>query len=104
MSEEAVKSLRETLAEGLSEAPWSMLEAHAQRDAVILVSADLELLDVAVALAKDDGAAVTTWMSQGLLSKPDAVAITTYEADGARRWPFVIVAPFVLVHERRPAT
>lgn len=90
-------ALRETLAETLGEAPWSMLEAHAKRDGIILVDPTLDLLDVAVAIAEDDGDAVSGWMEDGRLTKPDAQAMRTLEARADRQWPFVIVQPFVLV-------
>ena len=100
MSEESEKSLRESLMEGQGEAPWSMLEAHANRDGLIVVSAELDLLDVAVALAQDDGDSVSNWMSRGLLAKPDEASLKAYAADSAYQWPFVIVAPFVLVRAK----
>ena len=104
MSDEAAGSMRESLAEGLGEAPWSMLEAHAQRDGLIIVSPELDLLDVAVALAQDDGASVAGWMNEGRLTKPDAAALAAHAEDEAHQWPFIIVAPFVLVHERVPTS
>jgi hypothetical protein len=76
-----------------------MLEAHAQRDGLIFVSSDLDLLDVAVALAQDDGASVSSWMNNGQLTKPDAAAMNAYSEEVEQQWPFVIVAPFVLVHD-----
>jgi len=100
MSEESQKSLRESLLEGLGEAPWSMLEAHAKRDGLIFVSAELELLDVAVALAQDDGDSVSNWMSRGLLTKPDEASLKTCADDDEHQWPFAIVAPFVLVRAK----
>lgn len=89
--------LRATLAETVGEAPWSMLEAHAKRDGIILVDPSLELLDVAVAIAEDDGDAVSRWMQEGRLTKPDAQAMAAFEAQKERQWPFAIVQPFVLV-------
>ena len=89
--------LRETLAETLGEAPWSMLEAHVKRDGVILVDPGLELLTVAVAIAEDDGAAVSGWMREGRLTKPDAQAVELLSSDPDRQWSFAIVQPFVLV-------
>jgi hypothetical protein len=104
MTDTAPKALREVLAEGLGEAPWSMLEAHAKRDGLIVVSPELDLLDVAEALAQDDGGAVAAWMAQGQLTKPGAAAMVMYAAEVARTWPFVIVAPFVIVHDKAPTT
>ena len=97
MSDERQVPRLEALKKGAGSAPWSMLEAHAKRDGLILVSPELDLMEVAVAVADDQGDKVAAWMSADQLTKPDAAAIARFEEDTERQWPFVIVAPFVLV-------
>jgi len=89
--------LRQALAENLGDAPWAMLEAHAKRGGLIFVSPDLDLLDVAVAIAKDRSEEVGTWMHQGLLKRPSSEELSLYGSEPQREWTFVIVQPFVLV-------
>lgn len=48
-----MSDLRTELTENLDEAEWEWLIPHATRDAVILVTDKLELLDVGVAIAGD---------------------------------------------------
>ena len=91
------KGLREVLADELGTAPWSMLEAHARRDGLIFVSPALDLLEVAVAVAEDNGEVVSAWMAAGQLTRPDAATLLACAEDTERQWSFVIVRPFVLV-------
>ncbi len=96
--------LRETLAETMGRAPWSMLTAHVERDGLVFVDPTLDLLDVAVALARDDEQSVTGWMTDGLLTKPTPEDIARHAADTEKRWTFAIVQPFVLVVGRTSPT
>ena len=49
---------------------WSDLIPHAQRDALILVSDSLNLIEVAEAIAGDQVAQVQNWIGEKLLEKP----------------------------------
>ena len=97
MKEDESKSLRERLAEGQGQAPWSMLEAHAKRDGLIEVDMSLDLMEVAEAIAEDKSGAVAGWMSAGYLTRPDPKALETRAQERGEEWTFVIVAPFVLI-------
>ncbi|MGK3965470.1 DUF2288 family protein [Sorangium sp. So ce118] len=92
--------MRERLANTLGEVFWTDLRAHAARDAVILVAADLDLLDVGEALASNDAAAVQAWIAAGKLTKPTAEDLARWPLQAELRFLSVVVAPFVLV--RRP--
>ena len=84
---------------------WSDLQAHAKRDALIVVGAGLDLVDAGMALAENDTGRVQRWIEAGLLSKPTAVDLERWAKGGAARFESLIVAPFVLMRERaRPAS
>ena len=84
---------------------WSDLQAHAKRDALIVVGAGLDLVDAGTALAENDTGRVQRWIDAGLLSKPTAADLERWAIDGAARFDSLIVAPFVLMRERaRPAS
>jgi len=84
---------------------WSDLQAHAKRDAVVVVGAGLDLVDAGAALAENDAARVEQWIQSGLLSKPTAADIERWSIDRAARFDSLIVAPFVLIRPReRPAS
>ncbi|MEP7119494.1 MAG: DUF2288 domain-containing protein [Byssovorax sp.] len=84
---------------------WSDLQAHAKRDAVIVVAAGLDLVDAGAALAENDAARVEQWIQAGLLNKPTAEDLERWSIDRAARFDSLIVAPFVLIRAReRPAS
>ncbi|AUX21257.1 hypothetical protein SOCEGT47_017370 [Sorangium cellulosum] len=94
--------MREQLTETLGEVLWTDLRAHVARDAVILVASDLDLVDVGVAVASNDAAAVQAWISAGKLTKPTAEELARWPLQVDLRFVSLVVAPFVLV--RRPAS
>ena len=47
---------------------WSELERHFAHGAVVWVSAELDLVEVALRIAHDDKDAITRWMSEGKLA------------------------------------
>jgi hypothetical protein len=97
-----MENLREQLAELLDEAELEWLKPHIQKDAVILVAADLDLLDVAVAIASDNTQSVQHWISEQLLIKPSPEILSRWHNDPSRKFQAAIVQPYVLVKE--PAT
>ncbi|MDI3283023.1 DUF2288 domain-containing protein [Polyangium sp. 15x6] len=92
--------MRERIAETLGDVHWSDLRAHLARDAVIIVDDALDLLDVGVALAKNDVPSVDAWIRAGKLQKPTAEELTRWSLDASTRFLAAIVQPFVLI--RRP--
>ena len=92
MSEE----LRARLSNEVHRVDWKPLAAHAKRGGLVLVDTGLDLVEVAVAVAKDDSASVRQWMGAGQLLKPTADQITAWQADPADRFTVVIVQPYVL--------
>lgn len=72
------------------------------RDGIILVAADLDLLDVGEAVAANDAAKVQAWIAAGKLTKPTAEDLTRWPLQLDLRFLSLVVAPFVLV--RRPAS
>ncbi|AGP35103.1 DUF2288 domain-containing protein [Sorangium cellulosum] len=94
--------MREQLAKTLGEVFWTDLRAHAVRDGVILVAADLDLLDVGEAIAANDAAKVQAWIAAGKLTKPTAEDLARWPLQLDLRFLSLVVAPFVLV--RRPAS
>jgi hypothetical protein len=79
---------------------WRELQPHFARGVVVVVSAELDLVDVAAATAGNDSQAVKSWHDGGLMALASD--------DDARRWHrndpelwAVVVAPWVLVQEAR---
>lgn len=94
-------STRERLARTLGEVYWTDLRAHVARDAVILVAADLDLLEIGEAMAANDVSTIQAWITAGKLTKPTAEDLERWPLQTDLRFLSLVVAPFVLV--RRPA-
>ncbi|HAX89709.1 MAG TPA: DUF2288 domain-containing protein, partial [Cyanobacteria bacterium UBA11370] len=49
-----MQNLKAELAQAIDEATWDCLMPHAKRDFIIFVTQELDLLDVGMAIARDD--------------------------------------------------
>jgi len=88
---------RAELVEQIVAVEWHWLRPHHEQGRLYLVSADLDLVAVALAIAADDSAAVRGWLAAGTLAKPDAGQVAQWHADPTVSLNMVIVQPFVLV-------
>lgn len=91
--------LRAELATMVDEAEWEWLIPHAQRDAVVIVTSGLDLVDVGVALASDNVTAVQRWISEQLIYKPTSEQLADWGSDRTHRFNALIVQPYVLVQD-----
>ncbi|MBN1958323.1 MAG: DUF2288 family protein [Desulfuromonadales bacterium] len=94
-----MSAMRESFQRDLAEVEWRELRIHLQRDAIILVSSELDLIDVAVAVADDDKKRVEEWLDSALLGKPDAGQLASWESELSRPFRMLIVQPFILVQD-----
>ena len=96
--------LRDDLAVTMGPVSFGDLRPHVARDAVIVVDAKLDILDVGVAIAKDDKPSVEAWIASGRLKKPSKDDLERWSRVQGAGFVAVIVAPFVLVREDRSAS
>jgi hypothetical protein len=94
-----MENLREQLAEILDEAELEWLKPHIQKDAVIIVDAELDLLDVGVAIASDNTQSVQHWIGEQLLVKPSPEILSRWNAHPDCKFQAVIIQPYILVKE-----
>jgi hypothetical protein len=94
-----MQDLRAELAESLDEAELDWLKPHIQRDAVVVVHQQLDLVDVGVAIASDDVMSVQHWISEQLVHKPFAEQLADWNSNKTKRFQALIVQPYVLVQE-----
>lgn len=95
------ESLREQLTENLDEAEWDWLTPHVEREVVIVVEPQLDLLTVGEAIALDNATSVQHWISEQLISKPSPERISEWNDQPKKRFKALIVQPFVLVQEMK---
>lgn len=94
-----MSDLRTELSTNLDEAEWEWLIPHVQRDAVIVVAQDLDLLDVGVAIASDNVSSVQQWIDQQLMAKPSTTQVGNWNSDRTKKFQTLILQPYVLVQE-----
>lgn len=94
-----MQDLRAELAQDLDEAEWNWLIPHVQRDALVMVAQELDLLDVGVAIASDNVSSVQQWIGEQLIYKPSLGQLAQWNGDRTKRFNTLIVQPYVLVQE-----
>ncbi|EHQ53336.1 MULTISPECIES: DUF2288 domain-containing protein [Ectothiorhodospira] len=77
---------------------WPELQTHFARGALLAVTDSLDLLDVAMALVRDDRDTVEDWLRSGTLRQPGIEHARDWETRRPR-FQAVVVAPWVLVKE-----
>ena len=79
-----------------SQIAWKELQRFFASGAALVVSRELDLVEVAFQMSQDNAAQIQQWMAEGKFGKvTDEQAATWYEAD-AVMWA-VVVSPWVLV-------
>ncbi|MBX3201754.1 MAG: DUF2288 domain-containing protein [Labilithrix sp.] len=91
--------MRESLAASMGPIEFSDIRAHLARDAVIVVDASLDLLEVGEAVARDDKERVGAWVERGLIGKPSLATIEAWSKTEGAAWTALVVQPFVLLRE-----
>jgi hypothetical protein len=92
-------NLKAQLTELLDEAELEWLKPHIQKDAVIIVDANLDILDVGVAIASDNTQSVQHWIGEQLLVKPSPEILNRWNANPTQRFQAMIIQPYILVKE-----
>ncbi|MFO0697553.1 MAG: DUF2288 family protein [Polyangiales bacterium] len=89
--------VRSKLAAEIEEVPFGPLVPHAKRLGLFLVSAELDLLDAAVAVAGNRTAVLEHWIGSGLLRRPSAEELAAFAASPEGfRFRVAIIQPWVL--------
>jgi hypothetical protein len=89
----------ESFKRDLAEANWRELQIHLRRDAIIVVSSTLDLVETAVAVAADDKILIESWIASGQLVKPTENQLESWEAEQDKLFKMLIVQPFILIQE-----
>ena len=92
-----MSDIKQKLKEDLATISWQDILPHAKRDAVIVVDAKLDLLEVAEAIALDKTSLVSNWIAEQLIAKPSATQLTDWNSNPAREFTAAIVQPFVII-------
>ena len=77
---------------------WAELQRHFARGVLRLVADDLDLVEVAVAMHKDEVGRISAWTAADRLIEPTMDHAARWHESDAVLWA-IVVAPFVLVQE-----
>lgn len=94
-----MQDLQAELAGRMGEAEWDWLAPHAERDALVMVSSQLDLLDVGVAIASDNTTHVQHWIDERLLVKPTRDQLHVWSKSPGKRFNALILQPYVLIQD-----
>lgn len=94
------KDLKETLEESLDQAEWEWIAPHIERQSVVVVAQDLNLVEVGMKIAQDDAPTVQDWIKKDLLTRPSTTQIRNWEQNPGKRFSTLIVQPYVLIQEQ----
>jgi len=98
VSELTDEELRTHLHGETSKLPWVDLEKHFARGVIFKISNDLDLLDVAIVLSRDDKESLQKWVDTKKVFGAEIEDAKKWHASSASLWT-VVVAPWVLVQE-----
>lgn len=87
----------ESFRRDLADVNWRELRIHLQRDAIIIVADELDLIDVGVAVAEDNKNLVEKWIAANQLGKPNEQQLENWEREPDTSFQMLIVQPFILV-------
>lgn len=100
-----MEELKEKLKSEVEQADWDMLRVHHQRNSIIMIMGNLELLDVAVAVAMDKTDFVKLWLDNGDIARPTEKQVFDFEKHPFQKiCDFVIISPYVLIKLLIPIT
>ncbi len=97
MSEQE-QNIRSKLEAEIGPADWKVIRPHFLRGAIIIVSPDLDLIDVAVKVAEDDTTCIKVWIEKGKLTKPLPEDAKIWEEE-KKELTSLVVEPFVLLQD-----
>ncbi|MDX1454599.1 MAG: DUF2288 domain-containing protein [Gammaproteobacteria bacterium] len=78
---------------------WQALAPHFARGVVVVVSPELDLVEVAAAFVENDKASVSEWMESDKLERASDDDARGWSESDKELWA-VVVAPWVLVQDR----
>jgi len=93
--------LQAKLSKDIAEIYWHEILPHAKRDAVIVVQPELDLSEVATAIAQDSTSLVQGWIAERSIAKPTIEQLSKWNNNPQKQFAALIVQPFVVIQESK---
>ncbi|OIQ19189.1 MAG: hypothetical protein BM556_07845 [Bacteriovorax sp. MedPE-SWde] len=94
------QDLLERLQNDIDEAIWEIIEPHHNRESAYLLSSDLELAPVGMAMAKDQIEYIRGWLTDGSMARPNEEQIKVWKEQDVK-FNYLIVQPYVLIQVKQ---
>jgi len=94
------QEIYEKLKTEVESASWEPLKEHYQRGAIIVVSNDLDLIQVGSDIATDNVEIIKNLLSDGKLTQPTDEHAQQFTEDEDVMFHFIIVQPYVLIQKK----
>mgnify|MGYP001954319765 CR=1 FL=1 len=91
--------IRSELVQETARISWQELQRFFANGSAIAVDDDLDLIDVAIAVRKDNSKAIKAWMSQGRLGQVSDQQAMHWHENNTNLWA-VVIKPWVLVQDK----
>ncbi len=95
MSDTNNDNLFEKLKNDIDQAKWELIEPHHQRGAAFIISQDLNLEAVGLAMARDESTYIREWIQEKKLLPPNEEQIHSWSEDEVV-FNYLIIQPYVL--------
>src|SRR5438445_12116025 len=92
--------LKTKLVQETSQWPWKELLRHFAAGTVVAVSEELNLIEVALQMSKDNKDRVAQWLASGGIAKVSDLQAKAWLDGNASLWT-VVVRPWILVQQRK---
>lgn len=96
MSDDSAEDLRAKLRSEIQAVDGAALVPHYRRGALLVIEPRTDILEVAVAIARDDTGAVAQLLDSGRMARPSAAQLADWCVEPRQRFQFVILQPYVL--------
>ena len=92
-----MSDIKKRLQGDIAKISWQEIIPHAKRDAVVVINQQLDLLEVAEAIALDNTSVVNNWIAENLITKPSMMQLTNWNNSPETQFTTAIVQPFVII-------
>jgi hypothetical protein len=99
MAMSETSTLYATLLGQTAEIKWQELQPQFAKGALLRVNAEVDLIEAAVAIVKDDTAKVSAWLASGQVGRVTEDDARIFLETDPTLWA-VVVAPWVLIQDR----
>ena len=99
------QSLAEKLKGEVDIETWDGLSRFFAKGLLVLVQGNLDLVEVGIAMAKDEASKIAKWLEEGEIATPsEAEALSWSNRESSPTFDVLIISPFVVARKKQAET